>query len=149
MKLTFFEIISIISYLLYFIILLFYGYKLNIIYEPIHTNTKRIYSFILFLTILVPIIINIYILNFKYSNIFLNYGQLLFCSLLLIITYYKDDILIMKFDTINNVYIDTIEYDNRGNKINLKKDNPNYKTRVKAASEESNRRSEMGRGIYD
>ena len=46
MKLTFFEIISIISYLLYFIILLFYGYKLNIIYEPIHTNTKRIYSFI-------------------------------------------------------------------------------------------------------
>ena len=149
MNLNIYEIISILFYSLYVIIILFYGYKLNVIYEPIHVTTKRIYTFILSIAVIVPIIINLYILKFKYGDIISNYGQLLLCSLLLLIIYYKDDILIMNLDNINYVYIDTVEYDNKGNKINLKKDDKNYKTRMKAASEESSRRSEMGRGVYD
>ena len=55
----------------------------------------------------------------------------------------------MNFDSITTVSIDTVEYDNKGNKINLKKDDSNYRTRLLAAKEESARRSEMGRGVYD
>ena len=91
---------------------------------------------------MIPIVINLYMLRYKYK---LNYGQLSFCLLLLIIIYYKDDILLMHFDSITTVSIDTVEYDNKGNKINLKKDDSNYRTRLLAAKEESARRSEMGR----
>ena len=141
-----YEILSILSYSFYLIVLAFYGYKLNVIYEPMHTNTKRIYTFILSLIVMIPILINLYILRYKYK---LNYGQLSFCLLLLVIIYYKDDILLMNFDSITTVSIDTVEYDNKGNKINLKKDDSNYRTRLLAAKEESARRSEMGRGVYD
>ena len=155
MYLNLFEIINGLCYIFFIIVIIFYSYKLNNFSEPVHTNTKYLYSFILSLFIIIPVLSNSYLLYKK--NLSINYKRLVQLQIIILspimfaINYYKDEIVTTNFDSIytSSDLIDTIEYDNRGNQITIKKNDLKYKIRKQAAESEYHIRSEMGRGIYE
>ena len=59
MNLSIYEIITYASYIIAFIIYLFYGYKINDTINPVHKNTKYIYDFILVLFTYLPFIVSL------------------------------------------------------------------------------------------
>ena len=104
MYLNIFEIINGLCYIFFIIVIIFYSYKLNNLSEPVHTNTKYLYSFILSLFIIIPVLSNSYLLYKK--NLSINYKRLVQLQIIILspimfaINYYKDEIVTTNFYSI-------------------------------------------------
>ena len=124
MNLSIYEIITYTSYIISICIYSFYGYKINDYSNPVHTNTKYIYDFILVLFTYLPFILSLAWIF--YRNIGFKYQYYILSNIfviLFIITpfiVFKDDILMTDYSlgiTSKDDYLDINKYDKHGNLI--------------------------------
>lgn len=124
MNLSIYEIITYISYIIAFIIYLFYGYKINDTTDPVHQNTKYIYDFILVLFTYLPFIVSLLWIFYNNSGdkhklfILINIPIIMFLITPFII--FKDDILTGDYSlgiTSKDDYLDLNKYDKHGNLV--------------------------------
>ena len=124
MNLSIYEIITYFSYLLAFIVYLFYGYKINNFSEPVHEKTKYIYDFILILFTYVPYIVSLLWIFYNNSGIkyqlFIMINVFVIMFLITPMIVFKDDILTGEYSlgiTDKDDYLDLNKYDKNGNLI--------------------------------
>jgi len=156
MNFSIYQIITFFSYVVSFCVLMFYGYKLKETSNPVHTGTKNIYTGVLLSAIYVPFIgCLISIFDRGKGEKYQYYIILNILLIILIITpliLFKDKILLLNYLTPSysrDDLIDSVEYDNEGNKVVIDKNDPKYKIRQAAASSEINNRYNINQGLSE
>ena len=124
MNLSIYEIITYISYIIAFIIYLFYGYKINDTTNPVHENTKYIYDFIFVLFTYLPFIVSLLWIFYNNSgdkyNLFILINIPLIMFLITPLIIFKDDVLTGDYSlgiTSKDDYLDLNKYDKHGNLV--------------------------------
>ena len=157
MKFSIYEIVTFLSYLIAFLIYIFYGYKLSDTANPIHITTKSKYTYALLFIIYVPFLCCalsiLYRNRTRQYNIFILSHFMIILFILTPLVMFKDDIVSINLTSTysHKDLIDTVEYDNEGNVKNIQEGSPKTpdKTRVRASESEFNNRANLRRGLYD